>query len=106
MEDVFWDLADEVLLSDLLSRFNYHLCIQLDPTIRKTLSTSQIELSWYHNRRSLEIYTVNLRGAKLLAENWQEIANRVQQLISDHFFLVVAQGYPGNFQMILMEQVR
>ncbi len=105
MEGVFWSLADEALLADLLSSLNYHLYTELGLKIKSPLFEVQVELGWYCKTRLVEIYAAELRDAELLVEYWRDIANRVQQLVSDRFFLVIAQGYPGNFQTLLIEQV-
>lgn len=104
MEDVFWSLADEVLLADLLSRLNHHLYTELGK-IKGLLFEVQVELGWHCKTRLVEIYAAELKDAELLVEYWREIASRVQSLVSNHFFLTIAQGYPGNFQILLIEQV-
>lgn len=106
MEDVFWSLADEDLLADLLSALNLHLHTEPDPKIKSLVFAAQIELSWYCKSCSVEIYTVKLKDAALLAKYWQEIASRLQQLVSDRFFLAIAQGYPDNFQTLLIKHIK
>lgn len=105
MEDIFWSLADEALLADLLSRLNHHLYTKLDSKTKGPVFRAQVEIGWYCKTRLVEIYVAELRDAELLVEYWREIASRLQRLVSDRFFLTIAQGYPGNFQILLIERV-